>query len=72
MTVYDPWASPQEVLAEYGLEITKTMPTKKFDAIVLAVAHKEFLDINLREMLNGNGVLYDIKSVLRERVDGRL
>lgn len=72
LTIYDPWVSPQEVMTEYDLEVTNTIPNEKFDTIVLAVAHKEFLTISWREMLSQNGVLYDIKSVLKEKVDGRL
>lgn len=71
-TIYDPWVSPSEVMSEYGFEVTTSLPKEKFDTIILAVAHKEFLTINWREMLSQNGVLYDIKSVLKEKVDGRL
>ncbi len=72
ITVYDPWADPEEVLAEFQLVTTKSIPTSKFDTVVLAVSHKEFLSLNLRAMLKPNGVLYDVKSVLKEKVDGRL
>ncbi len=72
MTVYDPWASPQEVMLEYGIKTSKELPNDKFDAIVLTVAHKEFLKIGLRNMLTENGVLYDVKGILKERVDARL
>jgi len=72
VTVFDPWASPTEVKHEYDMQTTKTQPNDKYDAIVLTVAHKEFLQISLREMLTTNGVLYDVKGILRERVDRRL
>ena len=72
VTVYDPWAAPNEVMHEYQLETTDKLPNDNFDAIVLAVAHKEFLSLNLGEMLNTNGVLYDVKGILKEKVDGRL
>ena len=72
VTVFDPWASPAEVKHEYDLDTTKVMPKDKYDAIVLTVAHKEFLNLGLRAMLNKNGVLYDVKGILKERVDARL
>lgn len=72
ITIYDPWASPTEVKHEYGLDTTKTAPNDKYDAIVLTVAHKEFLKMNLRKMLSKKGVLYDVKGVLKECVDARL
>lgn len=72
--IYDPWAEPEEVKHEYGLETTNQLPSPndKFDAVVLAVAHKEFLALDLREMLKPNGVLYDVKGILKCKVDGRL
>lgn len=72
ITVYDPWASPEEVLHEYNLKTTQHLPEGSFDAIVLAVAHKEFLKLQLRNFLSENGVLYDVKSILKEPVDARL
>ncbi|MEJ1222362.1 nucleotide sugar dehydrogenase [Sediminicola sp. 1XM1-17] len=72
VTVYDPWASPKEVKHEYNLDTTKETPTKKYDAVVLTVAHKEFLKMELRAMLSENGVLYDVKGIVKERVDARL
>jgi UDP-N-acetyl-D-galactosamine dehydrogenase len=47
VSIYDPWANPEEVKREYGLEIVKEMPEKKFEAAVVAVAHKEFKDITI-------------------------
>ncbi|BFP42770.1 nucleotide sugar dehydrogenase [Flavobacteriaceae bacterium GF1] len=72
ITTHDPWASPEEVANEYGIPITKNLPNEKFDAVVLTVAHKEFLQLRFRELLNGNGVLYDVKSIIQEQVDSRL
>ncbi len=70
--IFDPWASPEEVQKEYKLELFTTLPEGTYDAIVLAVAHRQFLSINLRQLLHSNGVLYDVKGVLKEKVDGRL
>lgn len=72
MTIYDPWANPEEVMHEYGLETVKQLPEGKFDVIVLTVAHKEFLDVNWNSLLNTNGILYDVKGILKEKVNGRL
>ncbi|MFD0799540.1 nucleotide sugar dehydrogenase [Maribacter chungangensis] len=72
VTIYDPWASPKEVMHEYKLVVTNTLPEQKFDAIVLTVAHKEFLDLTLQNMLADTGVIYDVKGILTAHVDGRL
>lgn len=72
VTIYDPLASPQSVKLEYNLDSTRDKPCAVYDAIVLTVAHNEFLNLNLRSMLTKNGVLYDVKSFLNEKVDGRL
>lgn len=72
VTIYDPWASSKQVEHEYNLKVIKDMPTEKFDAIVLTVAHKEFLDMNLKNMLTPEGILYDVKGILKKDVDGRL
>lgn len=72
VTTYDPWASPEQVKDEFGLAITNQKPENLFDAIILAVAHKEFNLIDLRSMLKPNGVLYDVKGILECKVDGRL
>ncbi len=72
ITLYDPWAEPKEVMKEYGLHTLTAAPNDSYDCIVLAVAHNEFLKMNLRSMLSPNGVLYDVKGVLKEKVDGRL
>lgn len=72
VTIYDPWANPDEVKHEYNLKTFQELPDGKFDAIVLTVAHKEFLDINLNSLLNDKGIIYDVKGVLTGSIDGRL
>ncbi|MNF50283.1 UDP-N-acetyl-D-glucosamine 6-dehydrogenase [compost metagenome] len=72
VTIYDPLASPEEVLQEYGLETTTIVPKIKFDAVVLGVAHGAFLGMDLSQLQNKNSLLYDVKGVLVEGVDGRL
>ena len=74
ITIYDPWANKEEVKHEYNIEITNALPqANKYDAIILGVAHKEFLDIDIKTLLNENGVVYDVKGILdRNIIDGRL
>jgi UDP-N-acetyl-D-galactosamine dehydrogenase len=72
ITIYDPWAKPEEVLHEYGIVTTKTLPVSQFDAVILGVSHTVFnaLDINL--LTKSNNVVYDVKGFLTAEVDGRL
>ena len=73
ITVYDPWADKDQVKREYGIEVTNALPGGGFDAVILAVAHNEFRDLNVPELLAPGGVIYDVKGVLpREWVDARL
>ncbi len=70
--VYDPWANPKEVMHEYGIKIFKQCPIGQYSAVILAVAHKEFLELDVRSFVK-NGVLYDVKGILpKEIVDSRL
>lgn len=72
VTTYDPWANPKEVEHEYKIESTTKLSPEKYDAIVLGVSHKEFLTIDLEAHLNDNGVVYDVKGILGDKVDGKL
>ncbi|MCX2837932.1 nucleotide sugar dehydrogenase [Salinimicrobium sp. MT39] len=72
VTIYDPLADPEEVQHEYGLTTTKDLPQEKFEAVVLAVAHKEFLDLDLDKLKNGQTVVYDVKGVLGKKCDKKL
>jgi len=71
VTIYDPLASPEEVANEYGLETSQNLPTRKFDAMVLTVAHAAFLSIDLDTLKNEGAIIYDVKGVLKN-VDGKL
>jgi UDP-N-acetyl-D-galactosamine dehydrogenase len=72
--IYDPWASKEEVKREYGIDIlNKFDPSKKYEAILLAVAHTEFESINFEEYYKAGTVVFDAKAVIDRRwVDGRL
>lgn len=72
ITIYDPWANPSEVKHEYNLETTQNVPQEKFDAIVLAVAHNQFKSLDLQSIKKEKSVVYDVKGVLTENVDGKL
>lgn len=78
ITVYDPWADASHVSREYGIAITNKSYDElkgQYDAVILGVAHNEFKNKNLRELLrdNATGVLYDVKGIIaREQIDGRL
>ena len=72
VTIFDPLAYPSDVQQEYGLLTTATMPSQKFDAVVLGVAHKEFLDIDFATVQNPISVLYDVKGILGSVADARL
>ncbi len=72
ITIFDPWANPEEVAHEYKLVTQKELPNQRFDAVVLGVAHKEFNDLNFDALLKDNSVLYDVKGTLTRKVDGKL
>jgi len=72
ITIFDPWAHPSEVQHEYDLLTTNEVPSDTFDAIVLGVAHTEFLSIDLSNLKKSNAVIFDVKGVLKEKADGRL
>ncbi len=83
--VYDPWASPKEVKKEYAIDLLEVSSSNSplkggqrgkglYDAVVLAVAHNQFKNIDLSKLRNNhNAVIYDIKGIWdKELVDGRL
>ena len=71
--VFDPWASKDEVKHEYGIEVFNALPKKKYDTIVLTVAHNEFRDLELDALQETESILYDVKGFFdKEIVDARL
>lgn len=73
VTIHDPWANPTIAKHEYGVELHNQLPEEEFDAVILAVAHDKFKELNIRKITNGNKVLYDVKGFLTgEVIDGRL
>ncbi|WP_099370292.1 nucleotide sugar dehydrogenase [Sphingobacterium sp. 1.A.5] len=72
VSTFDPWANPSEVNHEYGIESTTNIPSSKFDAIVLGVAHKEFLELDLEKFKKDNAIVYDVKGIIRDKSDSNL
>lgn len=72
--VWDPWANREEVKEEYGIEIMQQLLTeKKYDVILLTVAHNEFVSLNFENLKKDSAVIFDVKAILdRELVDSRL
>ena len=71
--VYDPWASVDEVSEEFGFLLIDNIDTKKYHSVILTVAHKEYLELDLKSLLIDEGILYDVKGVLPvHTVDARL
>lgn len=72
--VYDPQANAGDVMHEYGISIISQLEAgKKYDSIMLAVAHKNFLDVNWKDYVKENSVIYDVKGCLdRNMTDARL
>lgn len=75
VTVYDPWADPAEVKREYGIVSKKTIGdlASDYDAVILAVSHRQFAELDVSAFGKENAVIFDIKGILpKENVTGRL
>ncbi|WGK64739.1 nucleotide sugar dehydrogenase [Croceiramulus getboli] len=72
VTVYDPHASAEAVHKEFQFDLEKTISNTKYQAVILAVAHQEFADLKVNQLVTSPGVIYDVKGFLNETVDGRL
>ena len=73
VTIHDPWANEEEVMREYGLKSLKSLPNEKFDAVVLAVSHNKFKELDFLSFKKENAIIYDVKNFLEEKlVDGSL
>ena len=71
--IYDPWADEDEVMNEYGLRSSKSLPNEKFDAVVLTVSHNKFNELDFLSLKNENAIIYDVKNFLEENIkDGSL
>ena len=73
ITIYDPWANPEEVMQEYGITTTAVLSEDTFDTIILGVAHDEFLKLDFDQLKSTEkSVVYDVKGVLGRKSDGGL
>lgn len=78
INVYDPWADASHVKHEYNIDISSESFENlkgRYDAVILGVAHNEFVGKNIRDLLKDKsvGVVYDVKGILdRDQIDGRL
>jgi len=74
--VFDPWVDAAEAMHEYGINLIGAPQAAQYDAVIVAVGHRQFADIGsvgIRAFGKPSSVLYDVKYVLpREAVDGRL
>lgn len=72
--VYDPWASPEEVQREYNIQTITEYPEENgYGALILAVAHNEFLKLNFEAQKDAGVIIYDVKGILNKKLtDGRL
>lgn len=73
ITICDPWADAEKAKNEYGIDTISNIPEDEYDAIILCVAHKEFLEVDINKLRKSQSVVYDVKGVLnRNLIDGRL
>ncbi len=72
--IYDPWADPEEVKHEYGINILTEYPAGNgYETIILAVAHEAFKSIDIKAQKQSGTIIYDVKGILpKELVDARL
>jgi UDP-N-acetyl-D-galactosamine dehydrogenase len=65
VSVFDPLADASEVNEEYGIELHTVLPAQGgWDAVILAVAHDEFIELDVRRLAGNSGVIFDVKGVL--------
>jgi len=72
IVIYDPWVDWTKRKIPTGVTVIENLETDDYNAAVLAVAHQQFLELNVRSYLKENGIIYDVKGALLERVEGRL
>lgn len=74
--VHDPWVDPEQAQQEYGLELIKKPGEKRYDAMVIAVAHNQFKETSfaeLQQLCKENSIIYDVKGIFpKHLVDGSL
>lgn len=73
ITIYDPWANCEKVKTEYGIDVVNDIYDGQYDAVILCVAHRQFMDMDVKKLVREGGVIYDVKGILpRDIIDDRL
>ena len=65
--IYDPWVDSEEAQSQYDINVISSLEPHKYDGLIIAVAHDEFRNSdpnNIKKLIKGNGVIYDLKSIL--------
>lgn len=71
--IYDPWADAKEVKEIYQIDLIKSIQIEKYQALIITVAHQEFMNIDYKAFKNNNAIIFDTKSVIdRTFADARL
>ena len=71
--IYDPWANKTQVKKDFDIELIETVDDENYDAVILAVGHREFKNIDFKKMASQKVVIYDTKAFIDRRwVKGRL
>ncbi|MBQ4034045.1 MAG: nucleotide sugar dehydrogenase [Paludibacteraceae bacterium] len=71
--VCDPWANPEKVAKEHDIKLQEFSASKHYDAIIVAVAHKQFMEFDFKQQKDNGAILFDVKGIIpRELVDARL
>jgi len=73
ITVYDPWADASVARREYGIDVVNELPGQRYDAVILAVAHQAFMDMDVKALCRDRHIIFDVKGILdKSAIDGRL
>lgn len=73
ITIYDPWVQPDSVNLGKNITVIQDIPTKQFDAAILAVSHNVFKSLDIKLLVREIGVVYDVKGFLdKQLIDARL
>ncbi|QDO93669.1 nucleotide sugar dehydrogenase [Formosa sediminum] len=66
--VFDPWANPQEVKQEFGIDLVNKLEENRYQSVILAVSHKEFLTLEIEKLKAADGIIYDVKGILPNNI----
>jgi len=73
VSIYDPWVYPSVVKEEYDVDMLTELPEEESDAVIVAVAHHQFMELDVRSLVKKNHVIYDVKGFIKKNmVSGRL